>query len=179
MFVILKPFEERAGKAGMSGPAVAARPAQQVRVVPRGAGGPVRRPAGGRPGQDGRLQAPGAGSPRRRADERCRAACKTWRTQGNRDPKLVGLFSSFSVTQPQLFIEIDEEKAKAQQIKLKEIDETLQASLGSFYVNDFFFQNRNWQVNIQAGPALPHQDGRHRQPRSAQRQGRPRAAMQP
>src|SRR5262249_26188535 len=72
---------------------------------------------------------------------------------GNRDPRLVGLFSSFSVTQPQLFIEIDEEKAKAQQIKLKEIDETLQASLGSFYVNDFFFQNRNWQVNIQAAPA--------------------------
>ena len=71
---------------------------------------------------------------------------------GNRDPRLVGLFSSFSVTQPQLFIDIDEEKAKAQQIKLKDIDETLQASLGSFYVNDFFFQNRNWQVNIQAAP---------------------------
>jgi multidrug efflux pump len=28
----------------------------------------------------------------------------------------------------------------------------LQASLGSFYVNDFFFQNRNWQVNIQSAP---------------------------
>src|SRR5262249_24777047 len=29
---------------------------------------------------------------------------------------------------------------------------TLQASLGSFYVNDFTFQNRNWQVNVQADP---------------------------
>ncbi len=28
----------------------------------------------------------------------------------------------------------------------------LQAYLGSFYVNDFFFQNRNWQVNLQAAP---------------------------
>src|SRR5262249_9540396 len=71
---------------------------------------------------------------------------------GNRDPRLVGLFSSFSVTQPQLFVEIDEEKAKAQQIKLQDIDQTLQAYLGSFYVNDFFFQNRNWQVNVQAAP---------------------------
>ncbi len=28
----------------------------------------------------------------------------------------------------------------------------MQAYLGSFYVNDFFFQDRNWQVNIQADP---------------------------
>jgi multidrug efflux pump len=47
---------------------------------------------------------------------------------------------------------VDEEKAKAQQIKLQDIDATLQAYLGSFYVNDFFFQNRNWQVNLQAAP---------------------------
>src|SRR6185295_18972998 len=72
--------------------------------------------------------------------------------QGNRDPRLSGLFTSFSVTQPQLYVDIDEEKAKAQQIKLQDIDATLQAYLGSFYVNDFFFQNRNWQVNLQAAP---------------------------
>ncbi len=72
--------------------------------------------------------------------------------EGNRDPRLAGLFTSFSVTQPQLFVDVDEEKAKAQQIKLQDIDATLQAYLGSFYVNDFFFQNRNWQVNLQAAP---------------------------
>ncbi len=72
--------------------------------------------------------------------------------EGNRDPRLAGLFSGFSVTQPQLFVDVDEEKAKAQGIQLQDIDATLQASLGSFYVNDFFFQNRNWQVNIQASP---------------------------
>ncbi len=72
--------------------------------------------------------------------------------QGNQDPRLAGLFSSFSVTQPQLRVEVDEEKAKAQQIKLQDIDVTLQAYLGSFYVNDFFYQGRNWQVNLQAAP---------------------------
>src|SRR5262249_549351 len=72
--------------------------------------------------------------------------------QGNTDQRLAGLFTSFSVTQPQLFVEVDEDKAKMQQVKLQDVDTTLQAYLGSFYVNDFFFQNRNWQVNIQTAP---------------------------
>ena len=71
---------------------------------------------------------------------------------GNAQPGLVGLFSSFRATQPQLYVDVDEEKAKTQGIQLQDIDATLQAYLGSFYVNDFFFQNRNWQVNLQAAP---------------------------
>jgi multidrug efflux pump len=72
--------------------------------------------------------------------------------EGRRQPGLVGLFSTFSVAQPQLFVDIDREKAKAQNVTLDEIHTTLQAYLGSAYVNDFSFQNRNWQVNIQADP---------------------------
>ena len=79
--------------------------------------------------------------------------------QGNADPKLQGLFTSFSVAQPQMRIEVDEEKAKSQQVALADIDQTLQAYLGSFYVNDFFFQNRNWQVNVQAGPTYRTVEG--------------------
>jgi multidrug efflux pump len=56
------------------------------------------------------------------------------------------------VTQPQLFVDIDREKAKAAKISLDDINRTLQSNLGSFYVNDFTFQNRNWQVNVQADP---------------------------
>ncbi len=72
--------------------------------------------------------------------------------QGNQDPRLLGLFTSFSVVQPQIFVDIDREKAKAMHISLDEIHMTLQAYLGSMYVNDFSFQNRNWQVNVQAAP---------------------------
>jgi multidrug efflux pump len=151
MFVILKPFEERAGKPELSGPAVMARlrskfaEFREARVALFGAP-----PVDGLGSTGGfKLQV----QDRRGAGLRAlQGAVQGLADAGNRDPRLVGLFSSFSVTQPQLFIEVDEEKAKAQQIKLKEIDETLQASLGSFYVNDFFFQNRNWQVNIQAAP---------------------------
>jgi multidrug efflux pump len=151
MFVILKPFEERAGKPNLSGPAVTARlrskfaAFREARVALFGAP-----PVDGLGSTGGfKLQV----QDRRGAGLRAlQGGVQALADAGNRDPRLVGLFSSFSVTQPQLFIEVDEEKAKAQQIKLKEVDETLQASLGSFYVNDFFFQNRNWQVNIQAAP---------------------------
>jgi multidrug efflux pump len=151
MFVILKPFEERAGKPGLSGPEVAARlrgkfaSFREARVALFGAP-----PVDGLGSTGGfKLQV----QDRRGAGLRAlQGAVQTLADAGNQDPRLVGLFTSFSVTQPQLFIDIDEEKAKAQQIRLKDIDETLQASLGSFYVNDFFFQNRNWQVNIQAAP---------------------------
>ena len=37
-------------------------------------------------------------------------------------------------------------------MSLDDVNNTLQAYLGSYYVNDFTFQNRNWQVNIQADP---------------------------
>jgi multidrug efflux pump len=37
-------------------------------------------------------------------------------------------------------------------VSLNEINSALQTYLGSIYVNDFSFQNRNWQVNVQAEP---------------------------
>ena len=73
---------------------------------------------------------------------------------GQSDPSFAGLFTSFAVAQPQLFVDIDREKAKAQNVSLDEINLTLQAYLGSYYVNDFSFQGRNWQVNVQADPSF-------------------------
>jgi multidrug efflux pump len=151
MFVILKPFEERAGNPDLSAPAIAARLRKKFAAFRE-----ARVALFGAPPVDGlgstggfKLQV----QDRRGAGLRAlQGSVQGLADAGNQDPRLIGLFSSFSVTQPQLFIDLDEEKAKAQQIKLKDIDETLQASLGSFYVNDFFFQNRNWQVNIQAAP---------------------------
>jgi multidrug efflux pump len=151
MFVILKPFEERAGNADVSAPKVMARLRQRFAEYKEG-----RVALFGAPPVDGlgstggfKLQV----QDRRGAGLRSlQGGVQTLADAGNRDPRLVGLFSSFSVTQPQLFVDIDEEKAKAQKIKLQDIDQTLQAYLGSFYVNDFFFQNRNWQVNVQAAP---------------------------
>ena len=59
-------------------------------------------------------------------------------------------------------MDIDREKAKAQNVSLDDIHTALQAYLGSYYVNDFFFQDRNWQVNVQADPRYRMQRRGHR-----------------
>ena len=72
--------------------------------------------------------------------------------EGQRQPGVAALFTTFSVAQPQLYVDIDREKLKAQSVSLTDVNNTLQAYLGAYYVNDFFFQDRNWQVNVQADP---------------------------
>ncbi len=54
------------------------------------------------------------------------------------------------MNQPQLFVEIDRDKLKAQKVSLDDVNLTLQAYLGGLYVNDVTLFNRNWQVNVQA-----------------------------
>jgi hydrophobe/amphiphile efflux-1 (HAE1) family protein len=68
----------------------------------------------------------------------------------NQDPRLVGVFSTFSPTTPSLFLDIDRDKAQTLGIRISDVFTTLQASLGGFYVNDFNLFGRTWQVNIQA-----------------------------
>jgi multidrug efflux pump len=65
-------------------------------------------------------------------------------------PGLVGLFSGFRSSQPQLFVEVDRTKVKAQGIDLADVNQTLQIYLGGAYVNDFTAFGRNWQVTAQA-----------------------------
>jgi multidrug efflux pump len=151
MFIILAPFEERAGNPELTAPKIMARLRQKFAGFREARVGLFGAPPVDGLGSTGgfKLQVQdrrGAGLPA------LQGAVTNLADQANKDPRLVGLFSSFSVPQPQLFVAVDEEKAKAEQVKLQDIDQTLQACLGSFYVNDFFFQNRNWQVNIQAAP---------------------------
>jgi multidrug efflux pump len=152
MFVILDPFEERAGHPELGAPAIMARLREKFSTITSARIGVFGAPPVEGLGSTGgfKLQV----QDRRSAGLRSlQGSAETLAEEANRDPRMAGLFTSFSVTQPQLYVDVDEEKAKSQQIKLQDIDATLQAYLGSFYVNDFFFQNRNWQVNLQAAPA--------------------------
>jgi len=72
--------------------------------------------------------------------------------EGRRQPGIGALISTFSVNQPQVYVEIDRDKAKALGVSLDDVNNTLQSYLGSYYVNDFTYQNRSWQVNVQADP---------------------------
>ncbi|MCR9208140.1 MAG: multidrug efflux RND transporter permease subunit [bacterium] len=63
---------------------------------------------------------------------------------------LAALNSSFRATVPQLYVDVDREKAKTMNIPLSSVFATLQASLGSSYINDFTLNNRSYQVRAQA-----------------------------
>ncbi len=70
--------------------------------------------------------------------------------KGNQDPKLAGLFTSFTSTDPQLIVDIDREKAKALGVSFGQITDALQVYMGSEYVNNFDFNNRSYRVYVQA-----------------------------
>jgi multidrug efflux pump len=65
-------------------------------------------------------------------------------------PELAGVFSSFQINVPQLFADIDRDKAKQLGVPLATIYQTLQVNLGSVYVNDFNQFGRTYQVRVQA-----------------------------
>jgi len=69
---------------------------------------------------------------------------------GNQSGRVQGLFSSFTVNDPQLSVEIDRERALALGLPVGEVTSALQIFLGSQYVNDFDFNNRAYRVYVQA-----------------------------
>ncbi|GHE86494.1 efflux RND transporter permease subunit [Thalassotalea profundi] len=70
--------------------------------------------------------------------------------KAQKDPALMGLYSSFRIQVPQMDIDIDREQALLQGIPLDEVFNALQIYLGSVYVNDFNLFGRTYQVNAQA-----------------------------
>jgi len=65
-------------------------------------------------------------------------------------PTLAGEFSSFQINVPQLFADVDRDKAKQLDIQLNDLFQTLRIYLGSAYVNDFNKFGRTYQVIAQA-----------------------------
>ncbi len=70
---------------------------------------------------------------------------------GEAQSGLTALNTTFRANVPQLFIDIDRTKVKTLDIPLSAVFSTLQAYLGSAYVNDFNEFGRTWQVRVQAG----------------------------
>ena len=65
-------------------------------------------------------------------------------------PGLTFPITSYQANVPQLDIEVDRLKAKTQGVPLTELFGSLQAYLGSSYINDFNLFGRTWQVLAQA-----------------------------
>ncbi len=65
-------------------------------------------------------------------------------------PELMGVRTALAANIPQYKIDVDTEKAKAKGVSLNDIYSTINATFGSYYVNDFSLYGRTYKVNLQA-----------------------------
>ncbi len=68
----------------------------------------------------------------------------------NQDPKLNRVFTTFSATNPSIYLDIDRDKAQILGVPLTSVFQSLQASLGGYFVNNMNMFGRTWQVQVQA-----------------------------
>ncbi|MEQ1661760.1 MAG: multidrug efflux RND transporter permease subunit [Thiobacillus sp.] len=68
------------------------------------------------------------------------------------DPRLAQILTLWRPHVPQLYVDVDREKAKMLGVKIDDVFNTLSATLGSYYVNDFNKYGRTWQVLMSAEP---------------------------
>ncbi|HKI81677.1 MAG TPA: efflux RND transporter permease subunit, partial [Pseudodesulfovibrio sp.] len=71
----------------------------------------------------------------------------------NQDPNLQRVFTTFTANTPQIYLNIDRTRAEFLKVPLSRIFSTLQAQLGSSYVNDFNYLGQTYQVKVQAESA--------------------------
>jgi hydrophobe/amphiphile efflux-1 (HAE1) family protein len=149
VIVSLKPFEERKDPS-QGAPALIASLGQKLRAGVRGGlAVPIAPPpiiglgTGG--GFSFVLQDFAGGNPRALAQ-----ALRGLLVSANQDPKLARVFSTFSATNPSIYLDIDRDKAQVLGVDISNIFQALQASLGGYYVNDMNLFGRTWQVQVQA-----------------------------
>ena len=151
-FVVrLKPYEERAA-ASQSADAIIAQLRPRLAAIQGAIVFPFNLPPilglGNTGGFQYALEALQGQSPNDIA-----AVMRALLVSANQQPELAGAFSTFAADTPQVRLEIDRDKAQVLGVKISDIFNALQATLGGFYVNDFNLFGRTWQVNVQAeGP---------------------------
>ena len=68
----------------------------------------------------------------------------------NQQPEIGRSFSTFRANVPKLFVDLDREKAQSLDVSVRDVFVTLQAYMGSIYVNDFNLFGRVYRVMLQA-----------------------------
>ena len=146
--VSLKPYAERTSPAQSAGAIIAAlRP--RLAAIPGAIVFPFNLPPiiglGNTGGFQYVLEALQGQSPTDIA-----AALRGLLVAANQQPELAGVFSTFAADTPQIYLDIDRDKAQVLGVKISDIFNALGATLGGFYINDFNLFGRTWQVNVQA-----------------------------
>lgn len=152
--VVLAPWEKRQtpelqleGLLGRLRRELAAVPSANIVVFSP----PAIRGLGRTSGFDFQLQAIGEKTP-----QELSAVNRALVVAANQDPTLRAVFSTYSAEVPQLFLNLDRTKAETFKVPVSRVFSTLQAYLGSRYVNDFNLYSRVFQVKVQAD--APYRD---------------------
>ena len=75
---------------------------------------------------------------------------QTFMTAARKRPELAGVNSGFSSGVPQIYADVDRDKALKQGVEVGDVHETLQAFLGGLYLNQFNRFGRQWRVFLEA-----------------------------
>jgi multidrug efflux pump len=69
------------------------------------------------------------------------------------DRRFAQVFTTYGASAPSLYLDIDRAKAESLGLTINDVFTTLQATLGSYYVNNFNLFGRTWQVNLEGEAA--------------------------
>jgi multidrug efflux pump len=151
VFVPLKPFAERQNDPSLSGPAILTKIQAQVSTIRNAVVLGFPPPP---------VQGIGnAGGFKLQIEDRRSAGLKELKAVTDRlmaaakkEPGILGMFTSFRTNVPQLYLDIDRNKAETLNVPISSVFSTLQNFLGASYVNDFNFLGRTYQVTAEAEP---------------------------
>jgi hydrophobe/amphiphile efflux-1 (HAE1) family protein len=70
--------------------------------------------------------------------------------EANKAPKIANVFTTFAAATPQMFVDVDRDKAQMLKVPVTNIFEAMRVFMGSAYVNDFNMFGRTYRVTAQA-----------------------------
>ncbi|MET0430706.1 MAG: multidrug efflux RND transporter permease subunit, partial [Microvirga sp.] len=146
--IVLKPWSERTTReTGLM--AIYQRLREEYAGLPGANVTPFPPPAipglGASGGFDFRLEALGGQAP-----EELAIALRSVVVAANQDPRVARAYSTYSASVPRLFMDLNRTKAENLGVSVGDVFGTMQAMLGSLYINQFNYLGRTFQVNIQA-----------------------------
>ena len=147
-FFLLDPWDERKtdelqidAVIASIGRVAATIPGAQIRAF----NPPPIRGLGSTSGMDFRLQAAMGQSPEELAE-----GLDLLIEAANKDPRIARAFSTYRASTPQLYLNVDRQRAEMLDVPISVIFSTLQTIMGSRYINDFNLYSKIYQVKVQA-----------------------------
>jgi hydrophobic/amphiphilic exporter-1 (mainly G- bacteria), HAE1 family len=148
-FVVrLKPYEERTDPA-QSASAIIAHLRPQMAAIPGAIGFPFNLPPIVGLGSTGGFQYVLEALQGQSASDLA-ATLRALLVSSNGRPELAAVYSTYAADTPQIYLDIDRDKAQVLGVKVSDIFGALHSLLGTYYVNDFNAFGRTWQVNLEA-----------------------------